>query len=137
MASVGQLPLVELVRGDDYTESLTFTYTENDVVFPFDLSVYDDIIMDVRRKGKEESNIVFTLSLGDGLTIDGDDDNILVIGIDHINSNKFDADYSQFTNTVTSLQPKFYYRDIRFVLNGTVSTLLKGTYKVKHNVTAI
>lgn len=138
MATVGELPIVEIVRGDDFTELLTFEYVDNDVNLPFDLTVYDDIIMDVRRKGKEDADIMFTLSLGNGLTVGGDDDNELTIYIDHTNSNKFIADYSNFTTTYGVPTPvKYHYRDIRFVTGGIVTTLLKGTYKIKHNVTRI
>ena len=145
METVGLLPLVEIIRGDDFTETLTFEYTdivednqgvEYEVDLPYDITVYDNIVMDVRRKSKEDSDIVMTLELGSGLTVTNT--NKLIIHIDHINSNKFTGDYYQFASPLTPLQQtKYYYRDIRFIKEGVVTTLLKGTYKVKHNITKI
>lgn len=147
METVGLLPLVELIRGDDFTETLTFEYTdvveddqgvEFEVDLPYDLTIYDNIVMDVRRKSKEDSDIVMTLELGSGLTVTGIDNNILIVHIDHNNSNNFTGDYYQFSSPVTGLQQtKYYYRDIRFVQDNVVTTLLKGTYKVKHNITKL
>jgi len=145
METVGLLPLVEIIRGDDFTETLTFEYTdivednqgvEHEVDLPYDLTIYDNIVMDVRRKSKEDSDVVLTLELGSGLTVTNT--NKLIIHIDHNNSNNFGGDYYQFTSPITALQSsKYYYRDIRFVKDNVVTTLLKGTYKVKHNITKI
>ncbi len=145
--TAAELPVIEFIRGDSYTEMLTFEYTEIvlddednefEVDFPYDLTVYEDIVMDVRRKAKEDSDLMFTLSLSSGLTIDGDYNNKLLIHISNENSNNFVADYSQFPIPATAIpSTRVYYRDIRFVLDGNVSTLLKGTYKITHNVTAV
>lgn len=139
MGSVGELPQVEIVRGESYTELLTFQYRgEGDVVLPYPLTVFEDIIMDVRRKARVDSDLVFTLSLGQGLSIVGDDNHQLLIVMSHTDTKKFNPDYSNFPLPAGSFpSTRLYYRDIMFVQGGEVFPLLKGTFKIIHNVTDV
>lgn len=144
MADIGELPLVELIRGDYRAESIEF---QDDLEAPYDLTIYDDIIMDVRDNPYEGANLVFSLSLGNGITVGGDDNELLIIEISSENSEKFVTDYNQFdknpsrtytlTNNVNLNKPVYFFRDIRFFIDGKVVTNLNGKYKVINNISKI
>ena len=141
MADIGELPLVEIIRGDYRAEPIEF---QNALEAPYDLTIYDDIIMDVRDNPYEDANLVFSLSLGNGITIGGDDNELLIIEISSENSEKFITDYTQFSKNPTKLytltqnvnlsKPVYFFRDIRFIIDGKVVTNLNGKYKVINNI---
>lgn len=141
MSNIGELPLVELVRGDYKQESMEF---QNSDETPYDLTVYNNIIMDVRDNPYESANLVFSISLGNGITIGGDNNELLIIEISSDNSEKFVTDYTQFNKNPSKLytlsknvdlnMPVYFFRDIRFIIDDKVVTTLNGKYKVINNI---
>lgn len=141
MADIGELPLVELIRGDYKAESMEF---QDALGAAYDLTIYDDIIMDVRDNPYEDANLVFSISLGNGITIGGNNNELLIIEITSDNSVKFVTDYNQFSKNPTKLytltqnvnlnKPIYFFRDIRFIIDGKIVTNLNGKYKVINNI---
>jgi len=145
MAEKGTLSTRTIVRGDSDTQMLEFFEVINDIEVPFALTVYTDIIMDVRENPYEKAKKVFTLSLGDGIDVTGVDDNELMITISSERSELFGGKAYQLpANTcVTTFgikqdvcaEPMLYFRDIRFKIGDDVKTRLNGRYLVEHNIT--
>lgn len=141
MSNIGELPLVELIRGDYKQESMEF---QNSDETPYDLTVYNNIVMDVRDNPYEDANLVFSISLGNGITIGGDNNELLIIEISSDNSEKFITAYTQFNKNPSKLytlsknvdlnMPTYFFRDIRFIIDDKVVTTLNGKYKVINNI---
>lgn len=138
MSYVGKLDQVEFVRGDYFTESFAF-YEDEEETTPIDLTVYDEIYMDIRVEPKESSKRILRLSLGNGISITGDDNEILMIEIESDNSELFSSSFYQFNNSTGTLAQRtvsgIYYRDIRFIINDVVFTMLSGKIKIISNIT--
>lgn len=112
-----------IVRGDTFSELLVFnTVVEgSSVPVPIDLTIYDNIKMELRRGTNRRTTLIKTFTIGDGLTISGDSNNELVIT------------YS--TAITDELTAGKYYRDIRFVSGSEVKTYLEGNIIVTENIT--
>lgn len=106
-----------LTKGDTYEESW---YLTDDDDIPYDLSIYDDIVMDIRFGISNESRLLASLSLGNGITIDGLNNNILLFNID--------------SDITKDFSTGVFYRDIRFIENGKVQTFLKGKVEIRKNI---
>jgi hypothetical protein len=117
-----QLSTIEIKRGETYNIVLTFTEDADPTPLPIDLSIYDNIKADFREGPAEYSTLVFSKELGDGITISGDDDNILTISI-----SSADTELMQEGN---------YYFDIRFTAGAAVSIEVEGIFNVTQNITA-
>jgi hypothetical protein len=148
MTDIGTLRDEDLIKGDTFNESMEFYTLIDDVNTPFDLTVYSDIRMDVRDNPYESANRFISLSLGNGISIGGDDNNVLIIELSEEDTDKLVTNYNQFatnpSNKTSTLQTSgykkleyFYFRDIRFVIGASVSTKLNGRYKVTNNITSI
>jgi hypothetical protein len=145
MAESEELQLIPLIRGNTVRELLTFTIdvadlNNPDIIIkePLDLRTYTNIYMDVRVSPKESSELIFRLSLDSGISIMGDDFNKLFIFISKSNSKLFKGQSTQFdeiiNNNIGTNIVKYYYRDICFETNDELVTMLKGRYKVIHNI---
>ena len=147
--NIGALPDRILIKGDTFKQALTFTKLVDDVTEPIDLSVYTDIRMDVRDAPSQSATKFITVSLGNGITISGDDNNILLIEIPSTETEKLITTFNQFdVNSVNrssaTLQNSrklqeysYYYRDIRFIIGSDISTKLNGKLLVLNNITEI
>jgi hypothetical protein len=96
-----------------------FTFTQGDPATPLDLTQYQDIrlrvINDFNQTAKE-------FSLGEGLTISGDDDNVLLL--------RFEQEL-----TLILTRPKYKY-DIMFVnQDGSNFYVLEGSFTVNRTIT--
>jgi len=126
------LPPYEIIRGNsDEREHVFMTTNGEGVLVPYNLSAeFTDVQMQVRDKPFNKGNLIATLSLGDGLTITGEevgDNNILTVSLSSEQSLNFAKDKN-----------KPYYYDIVFIgASNKVKTLLRGTYEVTANVTTI
>jgi len=145
MADIGTLRDEELIKGDTKSEVMYFYTLVNT---PFDLTVYSDIRLDVRNNPYESAARFISLSLGNGISIGGDDNNVLIIELSKNDTNKLITNHNQFSSnpfnkTSTSQSSTirrleyFYFRDIRFIIGDSVSTKLNGRYKVINNITSI
>lgn len=139
MADIGTLRDESFVKGDTFTEPLVFTEIIDDVETPFDLTIYSDIRMDVRNKPYESATRFLSLSLGNGISISGDDNNILIISLTAEDTELLATNHNQLASsgTYTLSGDRYYYRDIRFIIGDEVATKLNGRYKVINNITDI
>lgn len=148
MAAIGTLKDISIIKGDSFTEALTFNTIVNGNQVPMDLTVFTNIIMDIRNNPIESAEKFVTVSLGNGISITGQNNNILVITLTSEQTNKLVTPHKQFesnqlnkTNTLNVLSNKpneyFYFRDIRFIIGSDVSTRLNGRYKIINNITKL
>jgi hypothetical protein len=148
MTDIGTLRDEDLIKGDTFNEAIEFYTLIDDVNEPFDLTVYSDIRMDVRDNPYESANRFISLNLGKGISIGGEDNNILIIELSKDDTDKLVTNYNQFatnpSNKASTLQTSgykkleyFYFRDIRFVLGDAVDTKLNGRYRVINNITDV
>lgn len=115
-----ELETINLTIGDRFFESF---YITDDDDFPFDLSIYEDIRMDIRYGISPNSKLLHSLGFLSGITYNGDDNNILIMEIP-----------SEITKDFES---GLFYIDFRFIENGQVYTLLKGKIQIRKNITNI
>jgi hypothetical protein len=143
MANIGTLRDKEVIRGDTLHESMNFYRIVDDERVPFDLTQYDDIIMDIRDNPFESAAKFIGVSLGKGISITGDNNETLVIQLSSKETEKLSTIHNQLapnsTNTLNTLQKPgkqeyFYFRDIRFIIADEVVTKLNGRYKVINNI---
>lgn len=105
-------------KGDTYIEQ--WFITDDDDV-PYDLSIYDNIIMDIRYGISNESRLLYSLSLENGaITINGDDNNIIIFRIE-----------KEYTKDFAT---GIFFRDIKFIKGDDVKTLLKGKIEIRKNI---
>jgi tRNA threonylcarbamoyladenosine modification (KEOPS) complex Pcc1 subunit len=109
-----------IIKGDTFTELFIFTDASGT---PYDLTIYDDIAMDIRRTPNERGDAVASLKLNDGITIDGSVGNRLVIRVSAEDTN--------------GMRSGIHYRDVRVVLGDSVNTILSGQLVVYDNITKI
>jgi len=111
----------KLIRGNNKIYNLAFFETLPDGTdVPIDLTTYDEIKMEVKTKKTIDSPIIITYTVGSGLTISGDDNNILSVDFDR-----------NFINT-NSIQ---YYYDILFEKDLIFQTLIGGVINITSIVT--
>lgn len=121
------MPKYTIVRGNSDKREHVFVYTDtNGDLVPYDLSVFTSIRMDVRDKPYSKGRLIASLSLGSGLTIIGDNSNILKVEISAEQSLNFTKDKN-----------KAYYYDIVFIDASGTTTLLRGIYEVISNITIL
>lgn len=125
--NIGKLPTLKIVRGSQKLVSYRFDYTDvNDETHHLDLSLYDDIRIDVRRSENPYGPVIFQLSLGDGLSItdypETTDKSVLNIHFESKKTDNFEADGD-------------YYFDI-FVITGENGVhIAKAKIRVEYNKT--
>jgi len=88
---------------------------------PVDLSLYDNIRADFRRGNTHHSGLLFRKELGNGLFLEGEDNNTFIIVVDKEDSLK--------------LTSKEYYYDIAFIVGSDTKIPLEGLIKVRYNIT--
>ncbi len=147
MLNIGTLPDRELVRGDTFTLTLTFNKNIDGVITPIDLTVYDDIKIEVRNNPNRDADKFITVSLNDGVVVSGNDNNTLIITMSKDQTDTLVTNTNQFvpnnsTYTTPTLQSRrirqefsYYFMDIRFVIGQVVSTKLNGRLIVINNIT--
>jgi hypothetical protein len=138
-----ELELIKFVRGTTVQEVLEFNSSITDpdtnvtTVEPIDLTLYDEIVMEVRTTPMYDSELVIRLSLGDGLSIVEGSNNKLSIFIDKDKSSLFKPQYPRITTATTKISDKYYYRDFMFRLGDIVTSDIKGRYQVVSNITEL
>jgi len=114
----------KIIRGDTFSELLVFnTIDASAVETPIDLTIYDDIVMDLRKGISRRAPLIESFSIGNNILITGDDNNELSI--------LYPAE------TTDQMGAGNYYRDIRFVTGNEVKTYLYGIISVNENITEI
>jgi hypothetical protein len=125
--NIGKLPTLKIVRGSQTLVSYRFDYTDvNDETHHLDLSLYDDIRIDVRRSENPYGPVIFQLALNDGLSItdypETTDKSVLNIHFESKKTDNFEADGD-------------YYFDI-FVITGENGVhIAKAKIRVEYNKT--
>lgn len=125
--NIGKLPTLKIVRGSQKLVSYRFDYTDvNDETHHLDLSLYDDIRIDVRRSENPYGPVIFQLALNDGLSItdypETTDKSVLNIHFESKKTDNFEADGD-------------YYFDI-FVITGENGVhIAKAKIRVEFNKT--
>ena len=96
-----------------------FTFTEGDPAIPLDLTQYEDIRLRIINDFNQTIKDFF---IGNGLTISGDDNNILLLRFDQ-------------SLTLILTRPQYNY-DIMFVNpDGTNFYVLEGSFTVNRTIT--
>jgi hypothetical protein len=125
--NIGKLPTLKIVRGSQKLVSYRFDYTDvDDMIYNLDLSLYDDIRIDVRRSENPYGPVIFQMALNDGLSItdypETTDKSVLNIHFESKKTDNFEADGD-------------YYYDI-FVITGENGVhIAKGKIRVEFNKT--
>jgi hypothetical protein len=107
-----------VIQKQGYTVDMTFTTGESEEVEPLDLRVYDQIKLAIKSGVNE---IVTTLTLEDGLSVIGEDFNILEVF--------FSQDLTEVLKT------RIYNYDILFINDAVNQYFLKGEIKVTNTIT--
>ncbi len=108
-----------ITKGDTFKEVFSF-FDEDDN--PINLTTYNEIKMDIRSGLSARSELIYSASLGTGeIIISGTNNNILEITIPS-------------SETVVWKRGD-YNRDVRFIDDDTVDTLLWGIIKIRENIT--
>lgn len=124
----GKLPTLYLTRSSQTLETFTFTYQQpaddsgDPVDLMLDLSQYDDIRMDVRNTDNFEGDLLYSLSLGDGVSITGDDNEQLNLEHSTAKTDNFEADGE-------------YWRDLMLVTGDEAVIVARGKMIVQFNIT--
>ena len=106
-----------VLQNQGYDQEFTFTQGEDEL--PLDLTGYSDIRL---RIIDDFGDDIITKSLGDGLTIGGDDDNVLML--------RFEQEL-----TLILTRPKYKY-DIMFInQDGSNFYILEGSFTVNRTIT--
>lgn len=122
------LPTYKIIRGNSDTRSHAFVYKDGEDYLPYDLDAnYTDIKMDIRDKPFLKGRLIASLSLGNGLSIEGEDDNILKVELSSEQSLGFHKDKNR----------PYFYDIFFFGAGGKVITYLRGEYDVIANITDI
>lgn len=113
---------IDITRGNDYNIVLAFLESTDPDEY-VNLSDFTDIKADFREGKAESSPLVFSKSLGSGITVSGTGNKTLTIALLSANTELFD-------------QGKYYF-DIAFYIGSVLSTWVEGTIIVDSNTTAI
>jgi len=114
---------IALYYADDDVKRLTFTTEDADGnEVPYDLTVFDEIRMQAKFFQSYEAEALVTWTLGDGLSIEGDGNEVLEVDL-------------TFEKTKPLTGDQEYVFDIRFLQGGELDTLLEGTIKSNESVT--
>jgi len=105
------------VQGDKWAWTATFT---NDDDTPYDLTIYDEIQMQIRKKPGTEVIASGSLTGGEFAVI-GDDDNVLSL------------EDVQLPDDAKGL----YMFDVEFIATGIHETLLRGTVNIVEQITIV
>ena len=120
MSQIGIVNL-HIIRGNTKEFNLSFFETLVDgTEVPINLTLYDSIKMDIKKRQDINSPVLQAFIISDGLSIFGSDNNIL-----RINFNREFID-------VNDIQ---YYYDILFEKGAEFETLIKGMIDIKSVVT--
>jgi hypothetical protein len=105
------------VQGDKWAWTAAFT---NDDDTPYDLTIYDEIQMQIRKKPGTE--VIASGSLGGGeFAVIGEDDNVLSL------------EDVQIPDDVKGL----YMFDVEFIATGIHETLMRGTVNIVEQITIV
>jgi hypothetical protein len=119
--SVGNLNLF-IKQGNTKTFRLSFNNVlPNGSKTPIDLTTYSEIKMDVKTKVDINTSPFISWTIDDGLTIEGDDNNVLSF---------------TFSNEFLASQSDKWYYDILFTDGDGNQTLVGGIVNVRRVVTA-
>ena len=113
---------IDITRGNDKNIVLSFRESISPEVY-VDLSDFTDIKADFREGKAESSPLIFSKSLGSGISISGTGNRTLTIALLSENTELFD-------------QGKYYF-DIAMYIGSVLSTWVEGTINVDSNTTAI
>ena len=114
---------IALYYADDDVKRLTFTTEDADGnEVPYDLTVFDEIRMQAKVFQSYEADALVTWTLGDGLSIEGNGNEVLEIDL-------------TFDKTKRLKGGQQYVFDIRFLQGGELDTLLEGTIESNESVT--
>jgi hypothetical protein len=113
---------INIVRGDTCDIVLTFN-TDATPAVPVDLTYYTAIKSDIRDEPGEWGNLIVSKELTAGITISGENDNILTIALS--------------SDDTLLFEEGIYFIDIRFSTAESVETLLSGRVNVTYNITQI
>ena len=120
MNEIGRLPIT-IIRGNNKTYKLSFFNEESDgTEVAIDLTTYDSIRLDVKKTSSVNELAFLSLSIGSGLTISGDDNNILEI--------EFDREF------ITVNEDNYRY-DILFEKDAIFTTFIEGSLSIKNVIT--
>lgn len=112
---------IELIQGDDKTVTLAFsTVNLAEQTVPLDLRQYSAIRLDVKSAKDVNERPFFSFTLGNGLTVSGEDFNVLT--------------FSFTTQFVATAQTSWFY-DIKFTSVEGVKHLIEGSINVQKTVT--
>jgi hypothetical protein len=119
----------KITRGDTFSFLLSFfeevpgTPPAPPTEVAFDLSVYDEIILNVRETD-QYSPLVFEKKLSTGgIIVQGTGSNELAINVTTAESQRFGSG--------------IYYYDVRFIVGNSVKTLLQSSISVTSNISAL
>ena len=112
---------INLIQGDNKAVSLVFRDKDPlGVLTPIDLTDYSVIKMDIKTKVDVNETPFISWTVGNGLTISGDDNNILSF------------EFSQQFNASQNLEWTY---DIKFIKASKVMHLIEGVVRVQRVVT--
>ncbi len=136
-----KLPSKNITRGSQEIESYSFSYklAGDNTVYPFDLSQFSNIRMDVRRGNNPFNPVIYSLALGDGMTItkkevysipEEDEEPVLLYELDVLNL------VHSKTKTLLFEADGEYFRDLLFEYSGDEGVILvRGSLIINYNIT--
>ena len=105
-----------LIQGNNKAIGLAFTEKNaQNVTVPMDLTTFSSIKMDIKERASVKESPFISWTVGSGLTVSGDDDNVLIM---------------QFRQEFFETQTPEWVYDIKFVKNSNVSHYIMGTIRV-------
>ena len=107
----------KITKGGTYKEVFTLNFNGE----PLDLTAYTGIKMDIRKGEDESAELLHSVSLGDGIEVSGENNNILTITISKTITKEWERDQ--------------YYRDIAFTDAEGTYYFLEGIVAVRKNIT--
>ena len=118
---------IDMYYMDDTQVELELTVepeTEGESETPFDLSIFENIVMDWKRKRLFFADHEERWELGDGFEVTGESNNILRIELNR--------------QRVKNIRPGHkFFGDIRFIAGNQVSTYLDVEVDITHSVTQV
>ena len=108
---------LQTVQGDNWSWTATFVDDADD---PIDLTIYDDIQMEIRKKPGAEV-IADSFLTSNGFSVIGADNNILSLDECYI---------------PTDVQGVYQF-DVQFIIAGNAETLLRGTLNILPEITQL